>query len=294
MFASVLAAVLAASPAKVPITTSSLEALAEYQQALVLIDDQHLAQATTRLKHAIALDPHFASAHAQLANISNLQIADAELKLALADAAKLPEAERAQIELAAAGFHGQDAEARALRRKLVALAPGDWRAQLQWASRPSSIATGRAPSRARRRGQARSQGGRRAEHARLRVHDVHALRRRRECAAPLRLARAQRTQPARLARRGAHERRTPGGVRGRVPQGGRGRSEVPAVLDGGGRAALHAGRLEGRGGRAREGARRRRAPRGQARCRARALRSSAGAGTGERGRRHHGQGAGQR
>ncbi|MBS2032693.1 MAG: tetratricopeptide repeat protein [Deltaproteobacteria bacterium] len=131
MIASVVAAVLAASPATVPVTTSSTEALAEYRQALVLIDDQHLAAATAKLQHAIALDPHFATAHAQLASISNLQIADAELKLATADAAKLPEAERAQIELVAAGFHGQDAEARALRRKLVALAPGDWRAQLQ-------------------------------------------------------------------------------------------------------------------------------------------------------------------
>ena len=128
MFASVVAAVLAASPATVPITTSSPEALAEYQQALVLIDDQHLARA--KLQHAISLDPHFASAHAQLANISNVQIGDAEIKLALADSAKLPEAERLQIELAAAGFRGQDDEARALRRKIVALAPGDWRAQL--------------------------------------------------------------------------------------------------------------------------------------------------------------------
>jgi tetratricopeptide (TPR) repeat protein len=121
-------AALADPPRLIPATTSSQEALAQYQKGLDLLDNVRIAAASAALEKALSIDPAFASARATLASLTPAPRNEELIQKALSESAALPEAERAQIELIAANIHGDDARQRELRRKVADLCPDDWRA----------------------------------------------------------------------------------------------------------------------------------------------------------------------
>ena len=112
----------------VPITSKSPEARALVKSALSHVDNVHIGDAVAALKKAIELDPDLATAHALLAALSPPDEAKKEIALAQRHVAKLPEAERVQIEAIAAGIAGNNAKARRLQESLAEVAPGDFRA----------------------------------------------------------------------------------------------------------------------------------------------------------------------
>jgi Flp pilus assembly protein TadD len=113
---------------EVPITSKSPEARALVKSCLSHIDNVHIGEAVAALKKAIELDPDLATAHALLAALSPPDEAKKEIDLAQRNVAKLPEAERIQIEGIAAGIAGDNAKARELQVRLAEVAPGDFRA----------------------------------------------------------------------------------------------------------------------------------------------------------------------
>ena len=70
-------------PAKIPVTTKSPEALAQYQKGLTFFENAHTAEGVEALKQALALDPEFATAKALKAIVTSgdegLKEADAAL-----------------------------------------------------------------------------------------------------------------------------------------------------------------------------------------------------------------------
>lgn len=118
---------------RVPLTSRSPEAIAEYEKARDLALHTRGLEAIEHLRKAIALDPTFARAYADLGSI--LPGAEGTEMLAKARplAAKLPEAERLYVEAAQATRAGDDAKANAMLEKIVELAPGEWEVSLQLA-----------------------------------------------------------------------------------------------------------------------------------------------------------------
>jgi len=122
-------ALLAAAPesGSITITTSNPEAAAAYVEAYDQLFCGHGDRARAAAQRALSLDPDLALAKALLYAItpgvdSMKQVDDA------AEAGKsLPEAERTELAAWAAAKHFDNEKARALQKKLVDLAPGDWR-----------------------------------------------------------------------------------------------------------------------------------------------------------------------
>ncbi len=116
---------------RVPLTSKSPEAIAEYDKAHELTQRSRGFEAIDHYKKAIELDPTFARAYADLGTILTGPEGTELLAKAGPLAAKLPEAERLYVEVAQATRAGDDAKAIAALRKMVELAPGEWEAQLQ-------------------------------------------------------------------------------------------------------------------------------------------------------------------
>ena len=129
------AAVAAAASMKMPITTSSDEALAEFQAGRALLDNLHFTEARPYFERAVELDPGFAMGHLFMANTSpTTALFFASLEQAEANAAGATEGEQAAIAVtSAAARNDQAAQLEALSR-LVTLYPQDERSHNQLAN----------------------------------------------------------------------------------------------------------------------------------------------------------------
>ena len=125
-----LSAAVRAEDGLIPVTCKPA-AVEQVQKAQLALDNIRVAEATALLQKAIEADAGCATAHAILATVIPATQAGPHVKAAQAGAAKLPAAERTQIEFIAAGFAGENAKARELAARLVQEAPGDWRARAQ-------------------------------------------------------------------------------------------------------------------------------------------------------------------
>jgi len=113
----------------VSITSSSPKAVAAFKTGRSLSDNIRTVEAAAELKKAIELDPSFALAHAYLGANTPGGEGLKELEQANTLAAKLPEAERTEIQAMLADRRGEEQNARVLWQKLGTLAPGDWHVQ---------------------------------------------------------------------------------------------------------------------------------------------------------------------
>ncbi|HEY4121319.1 MAG TPA: hypothetical protein VGM56_25815 [Byssovorax sp.] len=120
---------------EVPVTSSNAGARAAFDKARDLQLNTREAEAIVELKKAVEAEPGFAFAHAWLGYLVPGPEGDIELAKAMAARAPLPEPERLTIEELAALRGGDRGKARDLARKVVDLAPFDWRAQLDLANR---------------------------------------------------------------------------------------------------------------------------------------------------------------
>jgi len=113
----------------IPTTTKSKEALAEFEAGEALLYDLRGAEGMARMKKALELDPDFVQAQATIGGMTPGAAGLAQLEKAAAAAAatNLPEAERSRIEAMLADRRGEDAKATELEKKVVELAPDDWR-----------------------------------------------------------------------------------------------------------------------------------------------------------------------
>jgi tetratricopeptide (TPR) repeat protein len=116
------------TPTGIPITSKSAQAIEEFKTARDLFENQRRSESIEHLKKAIELDPGFAQAHAYAAFALSAAEGMVELDKAAQLAASLPEAERLNIEAMVAERRGEDVKVAELRKKLVQLVPGDWRA----------------------------------------------------------------------------------------------------------------------------------------------------------------------
>lgn len=114
---------------EVPVTTKSAEARAAFDRGRELTDKVRGAESVEHFRKAIELDPDFALAHAYLGVVTPGEGGVAHLDKAMTLAAGLPEAERLAIEARHLDRSGKHEEAFAFYKKVVALAPGDWRTQ---------------------------------------------------------------------------------------------------------------------------------------------------------------------
>lgn len=121
--------------AEVPTTSKSEEAVAAFQRAYQLQLNTRYAEAIEELKKALEKDPDFALALAWLGYLSTSPDALEKLDRAVALAAKLPEAERLWIEELKARRAGDTEKARELAKRVIDIAPFDWRAQLDLGNR---------------------------------------------------------------------------------------------------------------------------------------------------------------
>jgi len=112
--------------AKIPVTTKSPEALAQYQKGLTFFENAHTAEGVEALKQALALDPEFATAKALKAIVTSGDEGLKEADAALAAAASLPEAERLMIEANVAARHGDAVKSSAALQRVTEVAPGDY------------------------------------------------------------------------------------------------------------------------------------------------------------------------
>jgi len=120
-----------ASPSvrEVPLTSPSPPAIEAFKRGRDLYEDARPVEAAAELRRAVELDPRFALAHAWLGLALGGDEARRETDLAAGLTAGLPEAERVDVERMVAEERGDLARGRALRKRLVELAPDDWRAQ---------------------------------------------------------------------------------------------------------------------------------------------------------------------
>ena len=108
--------------AKIPVTTASDEARKEFLEGLVLADNLETAKSLTHFDKAIALDPSFATAYLNRANIS-LTTKDflENINGAVSHKDAASEGERLMIVAAQAGANAQFEEQRGYLEKLVSL-----------------------------------------------------------------------------------------------------------------------------------------------------------------------------
>lgn len=111
----------------IPTTSKSKEALAEFEAGEALLYDLRGSAGLARMRKAVELDPDFVQAQAIIGGMTPGAAGLAQLEKAAAAAASLPEAERARIEAMLADRRGEDAKAAELEKKVVELAPDDWR-----------------------------------------------------------------------------------------------------------------------------------------------------------------------
>lgn len=118
----------AAAAAKIPVTTESEEARAEYLKGRELLDNLHVAEAHAAFEDAAAADPDFAMAHAMSAQSSPTaaDFFDAVGKAKTA-AAGASDGEQLFIEALVAGSENDIAGQRAALQELVAAYPKDER-----------------------------------------------------------------------------------------------------------------------------------------------------------------------
>src|SRR5262245_29520940 len=117
------------------ITSKSPQAIAAFRKGRELFEAQRRSDSIASFKKALSLDPDFALAAAYLGGLTPGTEGDALLDKAVTLAAKLPEAERLRIEILAALRKGDLGKVDELSQKLVAVAPGDWRAHHDLAQR---------------------------------------------------------------------------------------------------------------------------------------------------------------
>lgn len=118
-----------AGDGKVPITTSSPEAKAEYEQGRTLVDSLKITDSAPHFQKAIELDPNFALAEMALANSSPTGTAFFEhLNKAVALVDKVSNGERLLILANQAGANGDAKGQLAQLQQLVAAYPNDERA----------------------------------------------------------------------------------------------------------------------------------------------------------------------
>ena len=117
--------------AKVPVTTASDEARKEFLEGLELADNLETAKSLAHFDKAIALDPSFATAYLNRANIS-LTMKDflENMNGAVSHKDAASEGERLMILAAQAGANAQFEQQRGYLEKLVSMYPNDERARL--------------------------------------------------------------------------------------------------------------------------------------------------------------------
>ncbi len=117
-----------ATDARVPVTTSSDAARAEYVQGRTLFDNLQITDANTRFKKAVELDPNFALAELAIANTSPTGTEFFEhLNKAVALADKVSNGEKLLILAAQAGANGDFKGQKADLDQLLAAYPNDER-----------------------------------------------------------------------------------------------------------------------------------------------------------------------
>jgi Flp pilus assembly protein TadD len=120
----------AAASSVVTVTTSSPEALAEFNKGMAAWDNADEPGVAEHLQKAIDLDPDFAQAHAYLGVATPGAEGQAELERAVSKAAALPEAERLLIQARMLQKRGDFGRALDLGKKVATLAPEDVRVLL--------------------------------------------------------------------------------------------------------------------------------------------------------------------
>jgi predicted Zn-dependent protease len=123
------AAVASAKTAEVTITSPSPAAVAAFREARDLLDNVRIPEGAAGMKKAIELDANFALAHAYLGSVTPGAAGLQELEKASALAAKLPDAEKLEIQALLAGTRGEELKARDAWEKVARMAPGDWHVQ---------------------------------------------------------------------------------------------------------------------------------------------------------------------
>lgn len=119
-------------PGKVPITTSSKQALEEYLVGRDLVEKLRTTEAHAHFVKAVQLDPEFALAHLGMANTAPGPVeffASVQKAVALAD--RVSPGEANMIRVAEAGANSKPLEQRRLLEANAAAYPGDERAQTQ-------------------------------------------------------------------------------------------------------------------------------------------------------------------
>lgn len=116
----------------VPVTTTSPEARAAFEEGRTAEEAFRTDDALAAYRHALELDPGFASAKAALGGLTPGAEGLELTRQAAAGSAALPEAERTDIEASLAFQEGDAAKGIALLQKVAELAPDDWRAQLHY------------------------------------------------------------------------------------------------------------------------------------------------------------------
>src|SRR5437867_1999525 len=119
-----------AAAREVPISSKSAEAVEIFKKGREYAEDIRTVEAIERFKKAIELDADFALAHAWLGSLTPGKEGLEHLEHASALARNVPEAERVTIEAMLADTRGEEKKVRTLRRRLVTLAPGDWRVHI--------------------------------------------------------------------------------------------------------------------------------------------------------------------
>jgi len=112
----------------IPITTTSPQAREHLLRALDLMANVHMREAAGELEQALQLDPNFVQARALHGQAIGGSQGAAEIEQAISQATGLPDAERLLIEALANAVRGQQAQNVELAQRLIAAAPGDWRA----------------------------------------------------------------------------------------------------------------------------------------------------------------------
>jgi len=115
-----------AKPATITITSKSPEAVATFLDARDKLDNVRVTEGVAGMQHAIALDPDFALAYAYLGSVTPGAEGTAALEKGVQLSAKLPEAERIEIQAQLDGGKGNELAFRSAWEKLAKLAPGDW------------------------------------------------------------------------------------------------------------------------------------------------------------------------
>jgi tetratricopeptide (TPR) repeat protein len=114
--------------ATITATSKSPEAIEHFKKGEVLFDNLRTTESAAEFAQAIKLDPDFTLARAFHGQVTPGQDGLTESDRAAAAAANLPEPERVLIEAIAANRRGDIAASRASLKRLIEIAPSDWRA----------------------------------------------------------------------------------------------------------------------------------------------------------------------